>query len=100
MVCNRARKSFGPFINLKKGLSTNARGTPRPRMCYMCGRTMTKWMVAYLKAFVAFLKVYVFSKFSDWQSMKCSPGALWHRMTHVGPLTGALLCRRFHACPR
>jgi hypothetical protein len=29
---------------------------------------MTKWMVAYLKAFVAYLKVYVFSKFSDWQS--------------------------------
>jgi hypothetical protein len=27
-------------------------------------------MVAYLEAFVASLKAYVFSKFSDWQSMK------------------------------
>jgi hypothetical protein len=27
-------------------------------------------MVAYLKAFVAYLKAYVFSKFRDWQSMK------------------------------
>jgi hypothetical protein len=35
-------------------------------MCCICGRTMTKWMVAYLKAFVAdYLKAYVFSNFSD-----------------------------------
>jgi hypothetical protein len=27
-------------------------------------------MLAYLKAFVAYLKAYVFSKYSDWQSMK------------------------------
>jgi hypothetical protein len=26
-------------------------------------------MLAYLKAFVAYLKAYVFSKYSDWQSM-------------------------------
>ena len=27
-------------------------------------------MLAYLKAFVTYLKAYVFSKYSDWQSMK------------------------------
>jgi hypothetical protein len=27
-------------------------------------------MLAYLKAFVAYLKAYVFSKYSAWQSMK------------------------------
>ena len=39
----------------------------------ICGRTTTKWMFAYLKAFVAYLKAYVFSKYSDWQSMKSMP---------------------------
>jgi hypothetical protein len=39
-------------------------------MCCIFGRTTTKWMVAYLKAFVAYLKAYKFLKFSDWQSMK------------------------------
>ena len=38
--------------------------------CAACGRTTTKWMLAYLKAFVTYLKAYVFSKYSDWQSMK------------------------------
>jgi hypothetical protein len=35
-------------------------------MCCICGRTTTKWMLAYLKALVAYLKAYVFSKYSDW----------------------------------
>ena len=38
-------------------------------MCCICGRTTTKWMLAYLKAFVtgfvADLKAYVFSKYCD-----------------------------------
>jgi hypothetical protein len=41
---------------------------------HICGlgpsRTTTKLMAAYFKVFVAYLKAYVFSKFSDWQSMK------------------------------
>ncbi len=39
-------------------------------MCCICGRTKTKCMLAYFKAFVAYLKAYVFSKYSGWQSMK------------------------------
>ncbi len=39
-------------------------------MCCICGRTTTKWTLAYLKAFIAYLKAYVFSKYSGWQSMK------------------------------
>jgi hypothetical protein len=35
-------------------------------MCSICGRTATKWMLAYLNAFVAYLKAYTFSKYSDW----------------------------------
>lgn len=33
-------------------------------MCCICGRTTTKWMLTYLKAFVAYLKAYVFSKYA------------------------------------
>jgi hypothetical protein len=62
-------------------------------------------MVAYLKAFVAYLKAYVFSKFSGWQSMKSMTvssmecvsiltrstwAAVGHSMTHLGPPTGSM----------
>jgi hypothetical protein len=57
---------------------------------------------------------YVFDKFSRWQGMRsqsiteshlwkpptCSRGVIGLRIPHLGMETGALLCRRFHACPR
>jgi hypothetical protein len=68
-------------------------------------------VVAYLQAFIAYLKAYMFSKYSDWQNMKsmtvssmeCVSALTWSTWAlhdSLGPATGALLCRRIHACPR
>jgi hypothetical protein len=52
----------------------------------MDGRTTTRRMVAYLKAFIAYLKAYVLSEFSDWQSMK-STGMTVLSMECISALT-------------
>jgi hypothetical protein len=84
-------------------------------MCCICGRTTTKWMLAYLKAFVTYLKAYVSSKYSDWQSMKsmtvssmeCVTQRRRSHLEHLGTAWDlqlvhcfAQVCQRFHACPR
>ncbi len=75
---------------------------------------MTKWMLAYVQAFVAYLKDYVFSKYSDWQmtvsSMECVTQRQLSHLEHLGTKLRiwdrqlahcfAQVCRMFHACSR